>query len=307
MTAEPVRIAVLGDSLTEGLGDPRPGGDWRGWAPLLADGLPAPGQRVQLVNVAHSGALTRDVAGRQLRLARLVRPRLAAVIAGANDTLRASFDIDTVARALDTAVGTLAADGATVLTVCLPDPGRMLGLPAALARPLARRMQAVNAVVHALTTRHSAGVVHVHLADHPVVAERAAWSADRLHPSELGHRVLAREFHAALAARGLAAGPVPPTEPDGRPTTRGQSLWWLATRGTAWVGRRCTDLLPGLLRLAGAETVHRLAGTAAVLDAADHRATAAAIAGLKPPEVKDVLIPGARAPRQRGNASTVPT
>ncbi|MYU18663.1 SGNH/GDSL hydrolase family protein, partial [Streptomyces sp. SID8361] len=37
--AEPrrLRFAALGDSLTEGLGDPVPGG-WRGWAALLAGG-----------------------------------------------------------------------------------------------------------------------------------------------------------------------------------------------------------------------------------------------------------------------------
>ena len=31
-----VRFAVLGDSLSEGVGDPVPGGGWRGWAALLA-------------------------------------------------------------------------------------------------------------------------------------------------------------------------------------------------------------------------------------------------------------------------------
>ncbi|MFF3148131.1 LuxR C-terminal-related transcriptional regulator, partial [Streptomyces sp. NPDC057927] len=40
----------------------------------------------------------------------------------------------------------------------------------------------------------------VELSDHTWVADRRAWSVDRLHPSELGHRLLAREFHSALRA-----------------------------------------------------------------------------------------------------------
>ena len=51
-------------------------------------------------------------------------------------------------------------------------------------------MRVLNDVVHLLSQRH--GAVHLHTADHHWVADRAAWSVDRLHPSELGHRLLAR-------------------------------------------------------------------------------------------------------------------
>ena len=33
-------FAALGDSITLGIGDPAPGRTWRGWAALLAEGLP---------------------------------------------------------------------------------------------------------------------------------------------------------------------------------------------------------------------------------------------------------------------------
>lgn len=273
---EVIRFAALGDSLTEGLGDPSPDGGWRGWAALLAAGLPGEGQDAELVNVARSGALSRDTAGDQLTAALEVGPHLTAVVIGANDTLRADFDIRRVARALDDCFGALTTVGAVVLTACLPDPGRMLCLPGPLARPLGRRMRAVNTVVHALSGRHRA--VHIHLADHPVVEDRTAWSADRLHPSELGHRLLAREFHAALAERGLAAGPPPARTPDGPAPSRAAAAWWLATQGTAWVARRCTDLLPGLIGLAATETAHRLAGAAAAMEEHARRATKTALA-----------------------------
>ncbi|WP_347231755.1 hypothetical protein [Streptomyces malaysiensis] len=151
----------------------------------------------------------------------------------------------------------------------------MLGLPAALARPLGRRMRAVNTVVHTLSQRYEA--VHVELGDHAWVADRRAWSVDRLHPSELGHRLLAREFHSALRARSIATGAPPSLELDGRAPSRTASAWWMATRGTPWIADRCTDLLPGLVALAALEWSHRLRGTGHLLEDRDRRATLAAL------------------------------
>jgi lysophospholipase L1-like esterase len=267
-----LRFAALGDSLTEGIGDPVAGG-WRGWAALLADGL-APGP-VDFRNLARSGAQTRDVLAEQLPAARELRPHLAAVLVGVNDTLRATYDIAAITARLDAVLGALTSDGTVVLTACLPDPGEMLRLPQPLARPLARRMRSVNTVVHALTERH--GAVHVHAAHDAWIGEPALWSVDRLHPSERGHRALARAFHQALAGYGLDLGrPIDP-EPVNPAPARSARAWWLATKGTAWVLERCHDLLPDLARLALTERRHR--GP----ELLDHRAvrdTAQALAAL---------------------------
>jgi lysophospholipase L1-like esterase len=276
-----LRFAALGDSLTAGLGDPLPGGGWRGWAALLAPALAADPADVKLFNCARSGALTSDVEQTQLVEALSHRPHVASVVVGANDTLRGSFDIALVARRLDTVLAALRAHGVLVLTACLPDPGRMLGLPWPLARPLGRRMRALNDVVHVLSDRH--GAVHLHTANHPWTADRASWSADRLHPSELGHRLLAREFHTLLAAEGRAGGPPPSVTTDGPGPGRAASAWWMATRGTRWVADRCTDLLPDLIALAAMETRHHLSGTGSALDLTARRATRAALAAITGP------------------------
>jgi lysophospholipase L1-like esterase len=275
----PLRFAALGDSLTAGLGDPLPGGEWRGWAALLARGLAADPQGALLLNCSRSGALTADVAGEQLTEALGHRPHLASVVVGANDTLRGSFDIETVAHRLDSVFGALRAQGAELLTACLPDPGRMLGLPWPLARPLGRRMRALNHVVHALSDHY--GAVHLHTAQHPWVLDRESWSADKLHPSERGHRLLAREFHTLLTAAGLVGGEPPSVTPDSPGPGRAASAYWMATRGTKWVWDRCTDLLPDLLRLAVTECRHQAAGTVTALELDAHRATVRAIASLK--------------------------
>ncbi|MFB7945357.1 SGNH/GDSL hydrolase family protein [Kitasatospora phosalacinea] len=262
-----VRFAALGDSLTEGIGDPVPGG-WRGWAALLAPALsPDP---VEFRNLAGSGALSRDLLLSQLPAALALRPQFAAVLAGGNDTLRASFDLESTARQFAAVLSSLTTIGAVPLTACLPDPGRLLGLPAPLARPLARRMRSVNAVVHALSAHH--GAVHLHLAELPWTEHRELLSVDRLHPSAAGHQLIAREFHALLAGAGHRVGtaPAPLTaEPPGR----GADLWWMATRGTRWVAARSTDLLPGLLALAALEARHLLRGSTRQLDRAEALAT----------------------------------
>ncbi|QKW54969.1 SGNH/GDSL hydrolase family protein [Streptomyces buecherae] len=310
---------ALGDSLTAGVGDPAPGGGWRGWAALLAGALvpgdapdratepvggcagvagadpdparsgdPAGGpyvgvggrldgraRRVEFVNLARSGALVAEMVEAQLPAARRSRPELASVVVGGNDTLRAAFDIGQLARTLDLAMRGLRADGAILLTACLPDPGRALGLPRPLAAPLTRRMRALNTVVHVLARRY--GAVHVHLAGCAWVTDRAARGVDRLHPSELGHRLLAREFHVALGRRGARLGPAPSVEPDGPPPTFADGTWWLATRGTRWVFDRCRDLLPDLVRQAALESGHHLTGTAHLLDARARAATRGAL------------------------------
>ncbi|GAA1361894.1 SGNH/GDSL hydrolase family protein [Streptomyces beijiangensis] len=272
-----LRFAALGDSLTEGVGDPVEGG-WRGWAALLAGGL-APGEvPVEFRNFAKSGAQSDDVVTKQLPAALAFRPDLVAVVVGVNDTLRCTFDIHEVAARIDLVCAEFAARGALVMTACLPDPGTMLGLPGVLGRPLARRQHAVNAVVHELSRRY--GAVHLHAADGEWVSDRTMWSADRLHPGERGHRMLAVRFHARLAEKGLELGDVPASEPERPEPTRSASLLWLATAGTGWLARRCTDLLPQLMRLTAEEIRHRARGTSLGLDLGTAHAVASALSAL---------------------------
>lgn len=280
----PLRFVALGDSLTEGVGDPA-GEAWRGWAALLAQGLAPADTPVEFTNLAVSGAQTRDVLERQTPAALALEPDVVSVVIGVNDTLRYTFDIHSVAARLDKVYAAFRARDAVVMTACLPDPGSMLGLPGSLARPLARRQRAVNTVVHALSERY--GAVHLHAAEEEWLTDRAMWSADRLHPGEQGHRQLALRFHALLTEQGVATGAAPSPEPEFPAPTRSASLLWLATAGTAWVARRCTDLLPQLLTLAAAEVRHRARGTSARLDLSASHAVASALAALSVAEQPD--------------------
>ncbi|KMS71024.1 hypothetical protein ACM01_29075 [Streptomyces viridochromogenes] len=303
----PLRYVALGDSLTEGVGDPvgnrngngirngnGDGNGWRGWAALLAGGLSEPS--AEFTNLAVSGAQTRDVLEVQLPAALSLRPDVASVLVGVNDTLRSTFDIEKIAERLDRVYASFTRQGTALLTACLPDPGTMLGLPGVLGNPLARRQRAVNTVVHTLSERY--GAVHLHAVDDPWIMDRAMWSSDRLHPGERGHRQIALRFHAMLAHRGIATRPAPSPDPEFPPPTTSASLLWLATAGTAWVVRRCNDLLPQLLCLAVDEMRHRAKGTCGRLDLRAAQAVSRALAALSAPESMRVPeqrpVPGQR-------------
>lgn len=246
-------FTALGDSITLGIGDPAPGRArpgrraYRGWAALLAEGLPEP----RLHNFATAGAQVADVERDQLPRALELRPDVASVIVGVNDTLRAGFDPNRFARPAEHTIGALRSAGAEVLTIRLPDPGLMLGLPAALSRPLARRVHALNAVMDELAGRF--GTLVFDAAGDPETFDRRMWSVDRLHPSERGHRMIARRFHDRLGAAGVPLGARPDAEPSGPPPTRRAEAAWMATKGAGWILRRSTDLVPYLMFMAARE------------------------------------------------------
>jgi lysophospholipase L1-like esterase len=237
-------FAALGDSITLGLGDPLPGGAWRGWAALLSESLCEP----ELHNLAIPGARSADVERDQLPRALEVHPDIASVVWGINDTLRARFDPARIEQAAAHTVGSLQAAGAVVLTMRLPEPGRMLGLPGSLARPLARRMALVNAVMDGVAARF--GTLHFDAAAEAQTYDRSSWSVDRLHPSERGHRLIAGRFYDKLAAAGHPLGPRPGAEPSEPAATRAAEFAWMATKGSAWLLRRSVDLVPYLMAMA---------------------------------------------------------
>lgn len=256
-------FTALGDSITLGVGDPirrsarasTDGKAWRGWAALLADGLRDP----ELHILASNGACVADIENDQLPRALAVGPDIASVVFGINDTLRSGFDPDQIAAATARIVGALRASGAQVLTMRLPDAGQMLKLPSALAKPLARRTQVVNAALDAAAERF--GTLHFDAAGTAAAYDRKMWAVDRLHPNERGHRLIARSFHSLLADIGLPVGVAPAAEPANPPPSRLAEFTWMATKGTAWVVKRSTDMVPYLLALAARELFGTGSGT----------------------------------------------
>ena len=231
-------VAVLGDSIGVGIGDPARDGGWRGFAPLLAEALGA-----ALTNLAVSGSRVGGVREVQLPAAVRARPDVAVVLVGMNDTMRSDFDPARLFADLDQVVSALRAAGALVISVRYHEHHRVFPLPAFLRRALGARIAALNDILDAVAARHRIAVVD--LAQVPGIYSPAAWAIDRLHPSELGHRMLARAIALQLAELGaVVPGEVSLDCAGGRPASRLAHWGWLVVKGLPWLCRRGRDLVP---------------------------------------------------------------
>lgn len=242
-----LRFAALGDSTTVGLGDPVPGGQWRGWARLLSEALQA-SYDVSFCNVAISGATAAIVRERQLEEAVAHRPDLVSLMVGVNDTLRSTWSPDRLRADLLHTAAALTAGGATLMTVRWHDHGAVLGLPRRVVRPISDRIEVLNTIYDEAYANH--GGLRLDLAIRPEVLDRTCWSIDRFHPSERGHRALARAWGERLLETGLDF-PLPGLDPEGGcPPSWRRDMAWMVTEGAPWVGRRARDLGPWAVRRA---------------------------------------------------------
>src|SRR3954468_5233885 len=81
------RYVALGDSFTEGVGDPEPGsvGGLRGWADRVAEELAADRRDFAYANLAVRGLLLQEILDRQIGQALALEPDLITLSAGGND------------------------------------------------------------------------------------------------------------------------------------------------------------------------------------------------------------------------------
>ena len=233
---ELTRYVALGDSSTEGLDDPDGAGGYRGWADRLAVEVSRSSPDLLYANLAVRGRLVRQVRDEQLAEALALRPDLATVFAGVNDLLRPTVDLAAVVGDLEEVYGALRDAGATVLTITVPDPSRVMPV----ARRLAPRIGAYNAAVRLAAER--TGVLLVDVGSSHVAGDPRLWSEDRLHANSLGH-----ERIAAALAHGLG---LPGTDDSwSRPLDAPDPRSWrqAALAEARWAR---THLAPWLLRRA---------------------------------------------------------
>jgi lysophospholipase L1-like esterase len=249
-------LVTLGDSTAVGLGDPLPGGGWRGFPVLLADALGA-----RLVNPAVTGARVADVRRDQLPAALAAEPDVAVVFVGMNDTLRSDFDPAAMREDLAATVTALRSGGAHVLLMRYHDHTRVFPLPAPLRRALWRRVVALNEATSAVVAETGPAIGLLDLDELPGGYEPAAWAIDRLHPSELGHRTLAAGLAVMLAEAGFAVPrPVSLQCGGGREVTALHRAGWLVFKGVPWLVRRGRDLGPVIVQGLASEVRAALSG-----------------------------------------------
>lgn len=180
------RYVALGDSFTEGMGDPeaRSPGGLRGWADRVADELAVGQEDFAYANLAVRGLLLEQILNQQVGQALALKPDLITLSAGGNDMVFHGSDPDKLADKLDAGVGLLTQTGATVVLFTGPD---WRSTPV-LGRNRAK-VAIFNENVHAIAARH--GAVTADLWALRELRDRRMWDPDRLHLSPLGHHTVA--------------------------------------------------------------------------------------------------------------------
>ncbi|MYS35856.1 lysophospholipase L1-like esterase [Streptomyces sp. KhCrAH-43] len=242
--------AAIGDSFTEGVGDPGPNGTFVGWADrlavLLADRLPEPGipadaevspvsahGNFRYANLAVRGRLLDQIVEEQVPRARELAPDLVSFCAGGNDIIRPGTDPDDVAERFERAVADLTRSVGTVMVTTGFDTR---GVP--VLRHLRGKIATYTAHVRAIADRYGCPVLD--LWSLRSVQDRRAWDGDRLHLSPEGHTRVALRA-AQVLGLDVPADPDqawPPQPPRGALEIRRDDIHWAREYLVPWIGRR---------------------------------------------------------------------
>ena len=232
-------FAALGDSFTEGVGDPYPDGSGcRGWADRFAEHLALRRPGLRYANLAIRGKLLSEVLDEQVPAAVEMGAELVSIAGGGNDLLRPSTDPDDLAVTLEAAVTALATAGATVMVFTGFDPK---------AFPVLRLIRGKSAVL-TMHVREIAARRNCLIADlwtMRILTDRRLWTPDRLHLTPDGHRRVA-----LLACEGAGYAPsadwrTPLQIEHVRQDPVGAAMTWAAARwnDVEWVSEHAAPYL----------------------------------------------------------------
>lgn len=186
------RYLALGDSLTQGWGDPEADGRLVGWAVRFARLHEVAGAPLALTNLATRNADTKVVLAEQLPEAERLHPELASVLVGVNDAC-ADFRPRRFAGRFGEILDRLGAACNTVFTGTLPDFTLVLAAERGMLDMLHDRLEQASGVIREEAVQR--GVPVLDLWRLPALCDPAGWAADRLHPGPAGHRSIAEAAH----------------------------------------------------------------------------------------------------------------
>ena len=236
-----LRIAALGDSSVFGVGDTSTDGkpDGPGWVGRVAHDLAAK----QYINLSKNGARAHTVVSTQLVSTKFFDPDLVCVCVGMNDVMRGNYSPVQIRDSIRTLIQELNNLGAVVVLLGLPDPSKVAFAPKRVKRVLSRRVQNLNEILVEVAGQKDA--LFISGWEQKEVYGRSFWHVDRMHPSSLGHQLVAdlirTELNLPLRVENSLS-----TESI---RTKRDDLFWLLTSGTKWLLKRSIDLIPTLIYL----------------------------------------------------------
>ena len=185
------RVAVLGDSIAEGVREPHDGYRDLSWVERLVEPLAAVAPGLTVMNLGQRDLRAAEVRELQLPAALRFHPDLAIIAAGGNDALRRSFSPERVANELDAIAAALREQGADLLMLELMDIVASGLIPPEHEAELDERMSGFAQVTREVAARH--GAMLVAMRGHPICADPGVYASDRLHLNARGHAIVASE------------------------------------------------------------------------------------------------------------------
>ena len=235
------RFVAIGDSQTEGVGDPTgAGGIERGWADRFAERLAQTqrtygGGELLYANLAVRGKLLAQIDEDQMEPALAMEPDLVSLVGGLNDVIRPGCDIDLILARMDTMQDRLTSTGATVLTITYPDPALMMPL----GKLLSDTMAGFNRGLRRIAERH--GTLVLDVAESAEVTDPEHWCDDRLHLNSVGHQVMADGMFSLIEPlpEGQSwLGEITPDRIQGLPARVMAEARWAGAFLAPWIYRR---------------------------------------------------------------------
>ncbi|TXK20441.1 SGNH/GDSL hydrolase family protein [Microbacterium wangchenii] len=233
-----VRLASIGDSFTEGVGDELPDGSVRGWADLAAQGwAQALGEPIEYANFAIRGKLVWPIVREQLEPALALHPTHLSFNGGGNDMLRPRADIAHIADAFTHVLRRCDEEGVRVILLSGANPSAQLPL----GRLVQRRGDLLSAAVTGRVADRPDVIQALNWPDREL-STPGYWSADRLHMNTRGHhRVAAR----VLRALGLTVPEGWDSLPEISAAERLAGAAYYRAHVGPWVRRRLTGTSSG--------------------------------------------------------------
>ncbi len=228
------RYVAVGDSFTEGVGDPDPSvpNGFRGWADRVADVLSQQVGDFAYANLAIRGRLIRQIVAEQIEPAVALKPDLVTFSAGGNDVIRPGSDPDAVAEHFEDAVVRLGSGGATVVVFTGIDTNFT-----PVFRGIRGKVAIYNENIRAIADKYDCIVADQWALKE--VQDMRFFDDDRLHYNRLGHHEIARMVLRALNV----PNDLQPMQPDPFPRrtwreARAHDLVWAREFLMPWVLRR---------------------------------------------------------------------
>jgi lysophospholipase L1-like esterase len=185
------RVAVVGDSIAEGVREPHDGFRDLSWIERIVEPLTAVAPGLTVMNLGQRDLRAAEVRDLQLPAALRFGPDLAIIAAGGNDALRRSFSPERVTGELDSIARPLREAGADLLMIELLDIIASGLVPAEHAGAVDERMAGLAQATREVAGRH--GAMLVEMREHPICADPGVYASDRLHLNARGHAIVASE------------------------------------------------------------------------------------------------------------------